>query len=813
MLLLALSALASPPAWLLDPSRPPPRDAIVDADGAVAALVRADGDTLVQRGLRVRRRADGSFRGGLGFVSVTADRTVLAGLHRAGFEIRPDVRIDLGPYPDDVTGPAIGAPQMRAHAEGPTGAGVTVANIDSHIEVTHPHFFRADAGSFDWVDVDGDGVLTPGVDGLDLDRDGRVAPDETLEELEGLTYRWDSEAERYVFDEEPGVLDPRRDWLYLDLDGNGVRDAGRPGWNDEDPGMAEPTFVPDDVDGDGVLEPGERVFQLGSSVIRSIYWDGQLFDRGFDLSAYDRRVYEVDGAGFAVDADRYHGTAVSGIIAGGQLPAQRQFTGIAPDADLVFISRYSVEQLSDLLDYIDIAEELEADVLLHEYAPWLGYSLDGSDLVEQAVDRLAEQGMAQVCAAGNLADAGKHGVLADPGDGQGAIDVEVIDGVYSLWLEWHYPGPVERVSCTVAVDEAGCPSCDPEDRFSFTLALGDVQLEDGATAAYFTRDLSAAGNARGTVALWRPAGGALPEGTWSLACNTSEPLDVYLIDGSGWGRGSTFEPEVPAKTMGLPSTAEHCVAVAAYALQFPYDGDQPGDLHSWSSRGPALGGQKTIDVAAPDDAFAPSASYTPDGAGSYTLFSGTSSAAPHVTGLVALMKQVEPDLTGPEVRQRLRDTARVDGSVEVGDGWGAGRVDGYAALFGGTPPAVPEPAELEVEWFYASGRAQARITGASEIRWDFDYDGVVDAIGPVGDVMPGEFVRVDAYTDGYRVGGLVLDAIPSDYTREPRRGCSTAAGVAGSSGWALSAALLGLSRRRGRRAGPGCRPPARAPRG
>jgi len=765
MLLFSLSALGASP-WLTDPAKPLPPSALRTPSGAVRALIRADGSELVARGLSVRRRADGSFRGGMGFVSIEADRSVLATLHRQGFELHADRRIDLGPYPTNLTGPMVGAPQIRARPEGPTGEGVVIGDIDSHIEVTHPHFFRPDAGISAWVDVDGDGSLTPDVDGIDVDGDGRITPIEVLRELEGFTYRWDPDASAFEFDETPGVIDPRRDWLYLDIDGDGFRTAGRPLWTDSSPGLAEPTFVPDDVDGDGVIEPSERLWQLGSSVIRSVYWDGELYERGEGLTRYDRQTR---------DEDRSHGTGVSGILVGGQLVGQRQFGGLAPDAELVFISRYTVETLSDLLDFTEMATDLEVDVLLHEYAPWVGYSLDGTGLVEQAVDRLASEGMVQVCAAGNLADAGKHAVLEREGRAS-VTRIEVSENTYSLWLEWHYDA-ANPVACTL--EGSG---------FSFQ-GSGITQQLVGDTWFWLDRNNSPGGRGRATVAVWRDDGSRLPVDTWTLRCNTPDPLDVYLSDGSGWGRGSVFIKEDRSRTMGLPATALGCVAVAASVGRYAYD-QQPGALRSWSSRGPALGGQKTIDIAAPDDAFTPSAWFIPGSEGSYQLFGGTSGAAPHITALAALMKADEPDLDGLEVRQRLMDAARSEG-IDPGDGWGQGRADGYAALYGDAPAEVPEPIELEVIWLPGPGPLRAQVSGAPELRWDYGYDGTIDATGPLHEVGFGEVVRVDAYRDGYRVGGVVLDGPPASVTavEEPVGGCSTAGGP--SRPW-----WMGLGRRR-----------------
>ncbi len=45
-----------------------------------------------------------------------------------------------------------------------TGKGVVIGDVDSGIDIFHPMFFFADGGSYNWINVAGDGVFTPGVD-------------------------------------------------------------------------------------------------------------------------------------------------------------------------------------------------------------------------------------------------------------------------------------------------------------------------------------------------------------------------------------------------------------------------------------------------------------------------------------------------------------------------------------------------------------------------------------------------------------------------------------------------------------------------
>jgi subtilisin family serine protease len=103
-------------------------------------------------------------------------------------------------------------------------------------------------------------------------------------------------------------------------------------------------------------------------------------------------------------------------------------------------------------------------------------------------------------------------------------------------------------------------------------------------------------------------------------------------------------------------------------------------IASFSSRGPTFctpGGFPAIkpDIAAPGvdvRSCAPG--------GGYYFSSGTSMAAPHINGVAALMRQVNPDLGVHEIKQIMYDTAFDLGDPGEDNSYGWGIVDAFAAV-------------------------------------------------------------------------------------------------------------------------------------
>ena len=149
-----------------------------------------------------------------------------------------------------------------------------------------------------------------------------------------------------------------------------------------------------------------------------------------------------------------------------------------------------------------------------------------------------------------------------------------------------------------------------------------------------------------------------------------------------------------------PSCADDVVSVAAYATGWTSPGGNPigGGIASFSSRGPRFDGEMKPDIAAPGVAIAAALSSFTDGQytsiGSvefnnkiyrFARLSGTSMAAPMVTGVAALILDAHPNISASTVKDVLLQTAREDnktGILPVGGDptWGHGKVNALAAV-------------------------------------------------------------------------------------------------------------------------------------
>lgn len=149
-----------------------------------------------------------------------------------------------------------------------------------------------------------------------------------------------------------------------------------------------------------------------------------------------------------------------------------------------------------------------------------------------------------------------------------------------------------------------------------------------------------------TVAAWRAAG----------------IVPVFCIGNSGPG----------AATTRVPASYENALGVGATT--------SADAIASFSSRGPSPGGPTfPIDLRKPDLSAPGQLVRSSIPGGGYDSWNGTSMAAPHVAGTVALMLEGNPSLDVDAIRTQLLASAADLGTAGYDYDFGYGRLDAFAA--------------------------------------------------------------------------------------------------------------------------------------
>ncbi|ODR25783.1 hypothetical protein BHQ19_10415 [Mycolicibacterium porcinum] len=446
---------------------------------------------------------------------------------------------------------------------------------------------------------------------------------------------------------------------------------------------------------------------------------------------------KIGGLQFSRDTDG-HGTHVAGIAAGNGQQGDRcsgpgTFVGVAPDADLVVVRTIGVKtaNIRDAFHWCAKAGNRNKlngkprPVVINcsfgkSWGPHDGKGLN--DIFVKEILRPPEgppPGLAVVASAGNQGEGTIHTLGTVPANGvqtvplympKGSVDSDIIDIWYNgdAALAVEVIAPPSTIAGTRTTQEfgpAGGSTSKDIGKMSVTLTTSDPQTDhDNMRHILISIRVPSIGPkfsirpGEWQVKLRETAGVAANWNAWTQF-DSEDPYPTFSPD-------DDIAPEARrANTIGTPGSALDAITVAAY------DNDG-GKLAQFSSRGAdnqttfAVGEMKPT-VAAPGISVT-SARGTDNPDKNMICcnqkvidLQGTSQAAPHVTGLVALMFERNPTLTFVDVRKILQQKASIDGIpdtekptvVEAATGikfnhlWGSGKVDGLAAI-----QAVPVPA-------------------------------------------------------------------------------------------------------------------------
>jgi len=382
-----------------------------------------------------------------------------------------------------------------------------------------------------------------------------------------------------------------------------------------------------------------------------------------------------------------HGTHVMDIAAGNGLGST--VPGVAPSADVVFVQLAASDVPwggSEAVgkSFGDSIQLLEALSFIFDTAgtkPCVvnvslgtnGGPHDGSTLVEQGIDRLLDQApnRAVVIAASNSFTHGIHVAGTVPKTGALELGWKVFatdntDNEFELWC----PGSA-RLSLEIVAPSGQAVGTIPPGRSATVTSAGQVVL-------FASNRLNDPGNGDNMIGVFMSP--AAPTGIWKLrlkgAGAEATPFHAW-IERDDLGQSTFVEPLDGMHTIGSISCGRKTVVVGSY------DAHKPGKpISHFSSAGPTRDGREKPEISAPGHDVLAAASRTGTGT---ARKSGTSMAAPAVTGAIALLlataRAHNRTLSADEIRAAVIKSARLSPPASAWDSrFGNGRLSAASLL-------------------------------------------------------------------------------------------------------------------------------------
>ena len=359
-----------------------------------------------------------------------------------------------------------------------------------------------------------------------------------------------------------------------------------------------------------------------------------------------------------------HGTAVAGIAAGnGRGSEGRMYRGAAPEAELIIVKMGTprpegfprTTELMMGVDYvIRKALELRKPVAVNiSFGNTYG-SHDGTSLVERFLNDISDTWKNVICIG-----SGNEGTTAGHAAGRAGDEEEVIQ---ELAVQEREPALNVQIWKSY-VDEMDISIVSPsgERVGPFREILGPQRFMLGSTELLIYYGEPKPYSVRQEIYIsFIPQQSYVDSGVWQIILTPRRIVDgayqMWLPAQAALNVGTAFLTPDSTTTLTIPSTASLALTVAAYdARTFSYA--------DFSGRGPAAVYEGS-NVQKPDLAAPGVLVNAPVPGGGYRAFSGTSFAAPFVTGSAALLMEWgivqgnDPYLYGEKVKAYLRRGAR-----------------------------------------------------------------------------------------------------------------------------------------------------------
>lgn len=450
----------------------------------------------------------------------------------------------------------------------------------------------------------------------------------------------------------------------------------------------------------------------------------------------------------------YHGTHVAGIAAGNgaqkdQCTSAFTYVGVAPNAQLVIVKTGVGSTPNRISNVVEAVQYIFRVAARENNRPCVvNVSIDnhtaphnGKSFQSRSFDTLVTAplgvGRAIVVAAGNERNLNLHAAVAiAKGTTQTLYIRLLVKGARQITLfASHNPGAT--ITCFV---RAPGPGPTQQTNLLRTNASNTISepvgtLSHRAVGSLFTTTASDP-DKHFTIDVTDAK--ELPVGTWEVDIDVdgaSEDANLHLWVGNPQGYDISILPledavaspqdagrddpkmrrpeDWIAATIGSKASTRSVITVAAYTAEAT-----PTALQEASSQGPApnnlalglyargpQGAYAKPDIAAPGVNIDAPRGEARKGClececcvDRYVEDTGTSMAAPHIAGVVALMLARDPSLTPDAIKTLLRNTRRDPPAPPpnwppLGDLWGGGKVDAKAAVQAAVVPRAMAPEE------------------------------------------------------------------------------------------------------------------------
>jgi subtilisin family serine protease len=424
---------------------------------------------------------------------------------------------------------------------------------------------------------------------------------------------------------------------------------------------------------------------------RAIYGEAMPADYGTVHTAKDIASYiTTNTVPGSLDRGSAHGTHVASIAAGRALGsiapgASSGFDGgVAPGAKIVVVVTkteadegdpnslgYSTTHCDGLAYVRTVADKLDLPLVVNLSQGMNAGAHDGTSLLETAFDEFTgggrDPGVAVVKAAGNERNFAGHARVALGSNMLDVLtwnskDLSRMEDVFELWFE-----ACDEYRFTVVSpngERVGPASWSASD-LSQALSGGTV------VSISYTRYHHDNGDSRLVLTIDAGPSGMMAGGEWSLEIESGNVRSDGVID--AWAERNNSRPVVftnhldEEDTLTIPGTARTVIAVGAVTAALPLW------TPNFTSFGPTRDRREKPEVVAPGVNIVGADARTGDGC---RVDSGTSMAAPHVTGAIALLfsylsKRGDRLPNAAQIRAALtQQTQNFTGRFTPGGGYG-----------------------------------------------------------------------------------------------------------------------------------------------